>query len=570
MNGDVILHRVWLRAALLGSTWASIEIVLGSFLHNIRFPVTGTILAAIGSALLVAGSGIWDDKGLLWRAGLICALMKSISPSAVIFGPMIGIVVEALLLQGSVSLFGRNLAGYLVGSALAGSMPMLQKIVGVLLAFGPDAARLYAALYDFAARSLHITAFGPLDLILLLIAINIVFGIFAGMLGVLVGREALRQPQPVTRPAPSELALFARVDPSQKFSLLLLLVNAMAMAGGFAAIQWLPLWASSVCIILYLLLCTTLYAQARKQFRRLRLWAEFSLVSLLAGLLLGGLAGNGVVWSWAGLKTGAEMTLRATLVIASFTTISTEFRNPVIVSWLLRQGLGHLSAALAVAFQALPAMTVAFGEEKRFLHHPIRSIARVLSAGYWWLNKYEQHGVNKPPVFIITGHQGSGKTSFASALIELLRHHKWKVGGILAPVVQQNGTREGYDILNILTSQRTSFCRAGVAPTGIASGPFHFLPEGIAFGKAALNLLVIRNCDCLCIDEIGPLEMEGNGWADATGVILQQFQKPVILVVRTSLVDTILRRWSIRPHHTWHAGDTEPAAAIETLLHCHR
>ena len=570
MNGDVILHKVWLRAALLGSIWASIEIVLGSFLHNIRFPVTGTILAAIGSALLVAGSGIWDNKGLLWRAGLICALMKSISPSAVIFGPMIGIIAEALLLQGSVSLFGRNLAGYLIGSALAGSMPMVQKIVSVLLAFGPDAARLYAALFDFAARSLHCTAFGPLDLILLLIAINIVFGIFAGILGVLVGREALRQPPPVTRPVPSDMTRLARVDPLQKFSLGLLFFNAMAMAGGFAAIQWLPLWASSVCIILYLLLCTTLYAQARKQFRRPRLWAEFGFVSLLAGLLLGGLAGNGAIWSWAGLKTGAEMTLRATLVIASFTTISTELRNPVIVSWLLRRGLGQLSAALAVAFQALPAMTVAFGEEKRFLHHPVRSIARVLSAGYWWLNEFEQTGAHKPPVFIITGQQGSGKTSFASTLIELLRHHELKIGGILAPVVQQIGTREGYDILNILTSQRTSFCRAGIAPTGIAAGPFHFLPEGMTFGNAALTLPVIRNCDCLCIDEIGPLEMEGNGWADATRVILQHFQKPVILVVRTSLVDTILHRWSITPHHTWHAGDTEPEAAVEAILHYHR
>src|SRR5664279_4201880 len=95
---------VWIKAAVLGSTWASIEIVVGSFLHNIRFPLSGTILATLGSVLLIAGSRLWNDRGLFWRAGLICALMKPISPSAVIFGPMVGIVGESLLLQVSVTL----------------------------------------------------------------------------------------------------------------------------------------------------------------------------------------------------------------------------------------------------------------------------------------------------------------------------------------------------------------------------------------------------------------------------------------------------------------------------------
>jgi len=73
--------------------------VLGSFLHNLKVPFSGNILTAIGIIILISVSYIWKEKGLFWRAGLICAIMKTMSPSAVIFGPMIAIFSEAMLLE---------------------------------------------------------------------------------------------------------------------------------------------------------------------------------------------------------------------------------------------------------------------------------------------------------------------------------------------------------------------------------------------------------------------------------------------------------------------------------------
>ncbi len=100
------LETIWLKAAVVGGLWASVEIIVGSFLHNLRIPLSGSILAFFGVVLLIAFYKNWPDKGLIWRAGLICALMKSISPSAVILGPMIGIFLEALLLQLSITVLG--------------------------------------------------------------------------------------------------------------------------------------------------------------------------------------------------------------------------------------------------------------------------------------------------------------------------------------------------------------------------------------------------------------------------------------------------------------------------------
>jgi hypothetical protein len=84
----------WIKASIIGTLWAASEIVLGSFLHNLKVPFSGNVLTAIGLVILISVSYIWTEKGLFWRAGLICAIMKTMSPSAVIFGPMIAIMSE--------------------------------------------------------------------------------------------------------------------------------------------------------------------------------------------------------------------------------------------------------------------------------------------------------------------------------------------------------------------------------------------------------------------------------------------------------------------------------------------
>lgn len=101
------LKEIWLKASVLGSIWASIEILLGSFLHNLKIPFSGMILSLIGVWLIISFLQVWKERGLVWRAGIICALMKSISPSAIILGPMIGIFTEALLIEFFIFVLGK-------------------------------------------------------------------------------------------------------------------------------------------------------------------------------------------------------------------------------------------------------------------------------------------------------------------------------------------------------------------------------------------------------------------------------------------------------------------------------
>ncbi len=568
MKPSASLSTIWLKAALLGSLWASVEIVLGSFLHNIRFPVTGTILSAFGACLCVAGAVLWDKPGLIWRAGAICAVMKSISPSAVILGPMIGIMLEALLLEATTRVLGRNAAGFLVGGALATSMPIVQKIAGIVFTYGTDAARLYVAIVDAATKSLGITSIRPADIILLLLAINVTLGAIAVLVGMAAGKRA-RTLRATESPRPDHDApsFFGSPDPAQRFSLPLLAVHILLMPAGFLAINTLTPWAFAPLVAIYFVACLAHYPRLRKRFRHPRLWIEFAGVSLLAGLVLGRLQDNSGTTQWSGLVIGLQMTLRATLVVVAFSAISVELRNPGVINWFMRRGLGQLSSALDVAFEALPVMTRAIGEEKRFFREPLTSIARVLATAVGWLESLETRtGAERPPVFILTGDQGEGKTRLLLSIIDELRNHGVPIGGIIAPCVILDGKRLGYDIEDIRARQRRTLCRIDGHESGVTAGPFRFLSEAITFGRTALSPDHLNGCRVICVDEIGPLELSDEGWGPTIEILLQTRKWCVILVVRRSLVDRVVERWHIAPLCVWNAREANAVSAADEIL----
>jgi nucleoside-triphosphatase THEP1 len=542
----------WQRAALLGSLWAANEIVLGSFLHNVNFPLTGTLLAALGVTLLVAGLRLWQDPGIVWRAGVICALLKSLSPSAVILGPMIGILTEAFLLFLLVTLFRRHTAGCVIGGMAVTMTPMMQKVIGILLAYGNDAARLYGALFDVVAGAVGLRSIDPAVALGVFIALNALPGAGAAIAGLRVARRARELPAPSvdasSAPAGSGL------DTSSAFrtySLLFLAGHVLLLVAGLLYLGQIPLPAGALFVAGYLLLILTHYPALRAKFARPRLWLEFGVVALLAGLLLGSLAPEGKGTWWTGLLSGLQMTIRATLVVTAFSAISIELRNPRLVRWFLRRGLGTLAAALDTAFRALPAMIHALGEQRDVLRHPIASLSRMLAHV---LARTEEDAATTRKgarIFILSGEQGAGKTTLLTTFMGTMRKEGIVVGGIRAPVIYHQGTRIGYDIEDIRTGTITPLCRLAEEPSSSDVGSFRFLPDGLSAGRRALEPDAEHTPEVLIVDEVGPLELDGKGWADQLDTVLASFPGAIILVVRSALVPQVLDRWQIHPVTIW-------------------
>jgi hypothetical protein len=104
--------RDWVYIGLFGALWGGVEISLGSLLHMLFPPLTGTfftglILGSTGCIIALTGSGFVPGRGTVLRIGVITALLKLIGPGGVKIGPIVAILAESLLMEAGL-LLGRS------------------------------------------------------------------------------------------------------------------------------------------------------------------------------------------------------------------------------------------------------------------------------------------------------------------------------------------------------------------------------------------------------------------------------------------------------------------------------
>ncbi len=538
---------VWRKAAVLGSLWAASEIVLGSFLHNARVPFAGEFLTAIGIAVMVAGHRLWPERGLLWRTGLVCAAMKSVSPSASIFGPMLAIFMEGLLAEAGIRLLGRNIAGCLLAGGLAMSWGIVHKLLNLLIYYGPDTINIYLRGADWLRLRL---GFGPGNLwgpLMALFAVYFLAGMAAAAAGLRSGKgKAFGTATSAERADFNPRA--AGVEVPHSYSGAALFLNIIFVAAVMAAGRRIPAAALLAAAAGYGFICAHFYRRARALLGHGGLWAGVLVASVIAGYVLGS------------AEAGLYMALRAFLLTLAFAAIGTELLNPAIRRLLERLGGGVLFETLEYAFGALPGIVAGLPTGREFARRPLAVIGEAVARAPFFLD-----AAARPRVFIITGGHGGGKSELVAELARRLRVDGGKPGGICAAGLWQNGLRAGFDLVDLATEKRVPLCRRGVTGTGVTAGEFGFYPEGLAAGAAALSAGSAAGADVVFVDEIGFLELEGGGWAPALERLLVEPARPLVLVVRDYLLEKVLARWGLVPAAVLQAGKTSPEAAVEII-----
>ena len=437
------LPDIWLKASVLGSLWASNEILLGSFLHNLRIPFSGAFLAAVGVAILIGGRHMWPVRGLFWRAGLICAAVKSISPSAVILGPMVGITAESLLLEAVIRLVGARTLGFALGGALAVSWSLFQQISTYILTFGIDIVDLYSGLYMMLARGLNIPRIAPMDLISLLLILHAALGLLAAVSAIAIGRRAIRFID--TTPAISRLTgldpdrrnMLRINDSTQSFSLSLLGANIAVIAFGLWLLDRQPLLAGLAVLIIYAFFNAARYRNAFRRMSRPGFWISLALVLISSGFLLGAARLD----DHSGWEAGFRMTVRAILIVIGFSALSVELRNPKLVTWFARRRLQAFPEALSVAFDALPALASLAPSADQFIRRPLHALPAMLRHADTWVQARQSR---RNRVVFVTGRTSQGKSIMTQRIVENLRERGARVAGIAAPGIWREGVREGF------------------------------------------------------------------------------------------------------------------------------
>lgn len=556
----------WLAAAVMGTWWGAFEIIVGSFLHNLRVPMSGTVLSFFSVVLLVAFHQLWQERGIILRAGLVAAFMKSLSPSAVILGPMTGILMEALFLEFFILIAGRNLAGYLLGGAFAVLSALLHKIFSLLILYGFDFVTLLEKLYEYAVVKLNIHErfSSPWYALLLLTAIYVLTGMAAAILGWFTGRKAGNERPEEEKQTFIEPDNMFRDQGTRHFTVLLLFVHLFMLVFLLWAIGHFAFLTSAALTLGYLTGVLIRYRRPVRYLKKPFFWIQLFILTLLAAMFWNGLQ-TGDFFNREGLLVGLRMNLRAVLVMVSFSAISVELRNPLVRALLFKRGFSNLYLSLGLAFAALPVIAESFAKPREAFRNPYGVVLGILRQADRMREAFKKSLEQRPILFIVSGEINSGKTSFLTFLVSWLQKRAWTVGGFLAPGEMEQGEKMAYRLRVLPEGEERELCRVQEKKKLISTGRYTFNPETIRWGEKMIHPSRCATFDVIVVDEVGPLELKGEGWAGVLGKLILLKDSIQIWSVRSSVLERVQAVWTISPEDIFVPGKDDPKQAARKI-----
>jgi nucleoside-triphosphatase THEP1 len=133
-------------------------------------------------------------------------------------------------------------------------------------------------------------------------------------------------------------------------------------------------------------------------------------------------------------------------------------------------------------------------------------------------------------VIIVTGAVGIGKTTVCRKLIEIARNRGYTCGGILT----YKSANKDIIIESIQSGERETLAGVNNVYDGPHTVKYSFNPKGIEFGTRAIDKGT--SADVFLVDEIGPLELRGEGFARVPQLIKTSQAKACVLVIRKELL----------------------------------
>ncbi len=148
-----------------------------------------------------------------------------------------------------------------------------------------------------------------------------------------------------------------------------------------------------------------------------------------------------------------------------------------------------------------------------------------------------------PLLTLLVGPVDSGKTSFLRRW-----HQTWRWGdGVLSAKRFAGSRMIGYDLERFSTGEICPWARvAGEEPedwqTWLAVGPFRMRREGFCFVEKAVDAVLATRQGPMILDEVGHLELAGEGFAPLLQRLLAARQ-PTLAVIRDYCLSDFLLRF---------------------------
>lgn len=147
--------------------------------------------------------------------------------------------------------------------------------------------------------------------------------------------------------------------------------------------------------------------------------------------------------------------------------------------------------------------------------------------------------INDHKIYIVAGAVQQGKTTFIQNVVAGLRANYIGVAGFLSLGEFTNGMRSGFKLMQISSGKQIKFCKDVPVDGWLKFRKFYFNPDGFCAGHSWIKEGIESETSVLVIDELGPMELDGNGWF-STVSLLHSYAGVSVFVVRRVLVDALL------------------------------
>jgi len=421
---------------------------------------------------------------------------------------------------------------------------LAHRVLSAIVLYGASLIDMYQSLVNLLERDTGLILGGYWDPIIVLASIFFGGGVLAAIAGIYISKSIKLQ-EPFFWKFPKQVPQRPIVDQSKPRTLMALvrpLILVVAIVGVMLMISNIPVWIAAPVVFLLLVLASVHDRSiVSGVFRKPGFWIGLMVMVLLSGFLLG--KNSTGIFNFEGLSIGVGMALRALAVIAGFKLLSRELRSPDLASWFRLRKLEGFLMAIQISFQTTPLLLESIPANHAW-KNPVKVLKQLVS-GMGEALAFMKIITLSNNIIILTGRKEKGKTTLSLKLATWLREVGFSVEGIVAPEIVENDERVGYMVQNVATGEKMPFARKTSIMTENQKVPFDFDKAALKFGANLLEQPQVEKADLVILDEAGPLELNGEGWAAAFTDVIAKRTKPTLLVIRPALLEAFKEKWNL-------------------------
>lgn len=303
-----------------------------------------------------------------------------------------------------------------------------------------------------------------------------------------------------------------------------------------------------------------------RPLRNYRFWIVISLLVIVVPLFTGDPDSHflGIRYSSRKLDQMILMALRGISVFLLFQVLTHNLDSSRMRAFLSRIGLNHFEFLFTLSQESLPTVRSILkarvaqlrndNRQRVPIRHMFRFATTILEDIINLADKLslESDTVQpldaaacisavqnypSPPLLIVSGDPGSGKTPWVHQLVTNLRQQEIRVSGLISHKVKSSDENWHHEMEELSSGKREMLNTMENRNQGMQSGKFFFCPG--VFDWAQQQISENLESDWMILDEVGPLEMKGKGFFSALQQIDNHYHGVVAITIRANLKDKV-------------------------------